>query len=253
VSDGVINLYKPAGLTSAQALYRVRKITKLRKSGHAGTLDGAAEGVVLICLGRATRLVEKLMDLPKVYLAVARLDLTSDTLDSSGKIRAIQPARIPQLGHILSASRQFEGRIEQIPPAISALKVDGQPAWRLTRSGNTPSLAPRIVQVYWLHVRRYCWPELEFELACGRGTYVRALVRDLGGRLGTGGCLTRLVRRAVGPFRIEGAWTLERLAGGGAWAAAIIPLETARRLADEAAIPPRPLDEVRVDTLRPKG
>jgi tRNA pseudouridine55 synthase len=253
VLDGLINLYKPAGLTSATALYRVRKITRIRKSGHAGTLDAPAEGVLIICLGRATRLVETLMGLPKIYQAVARLDLTSDTLDSSGQVRQVRPASIPQLEQLLAACKHFEGRIEQIPPPISALKVKGRPAWRLARSGNPPLLAPRTVQIYWLHVKRYCWPELEFELACGRGTYVRAVVRDLGARLGTGGCLTRLVRRAIGPFRCDEAWSLERLSAAGDWTAAVVPLETARLLIAQAHVPARPVDAGCLDSPRPEG
>ncbi|MGD8453475.1 MAG: tRNA pseudouridine(55) synthase TruB [Phycisphaerae bacterium] len=239
--DGVINLHKPIGLTSAKALYRVRNITGVRKSGHAGTLDPLAEGVLVLCLGKATKLTESLMDQPKVYRAVARLDVTSDSFDSDRPMRPVEVAEPPTAEQVIAASMTFEGAIEQVPPAVSALKVGGRPAYKLERAGKAPELAARTVQIYWVHVHRYQWPEIDFEMACGRGTYVRALIRDLGERLGTGGCLTALVRRAVGPFTLEAAWTLEKLAEAAA-PAYLTPLEEARAwLARRPiAIPPRP-------------
>lgn len=237
--DGLLNLYKPLGLTSAKAVYRVRAITRQRKSGHAGTLDPAAAGVLVLCLGRATRLVESLMDLPKVYQATARLDLTSDSFDSDGPVRPVPVAQPPTEARLRACLASFEGRIEQVPPAVSALKVGGRPAYELTRAGAPPRLPPRPVQIYWLHLHRYAWPEMEFELACGRGTYVRALIRDIGLRLGAGGCLTTLLRRAVGPFTAEHAWRLEALAAASP-AEYLIPLERATLLASDRTPPPRP-------------
>lgn len=209
--DGLINLYKPVGLTSAKALYRVRKVVRQRKSGHAGTLDPLAEGVLLLCLGRGTKLVERLMDLPKVYRAAARLDVTSASFDSDSPLEAVPVEAPPTEEAVRAVAAGFEGRIEQVPPAISALKIGGRPAYKLARAGREVALAARVVQVYWVHVHHYSWPELDFEVACGRGTYVRSLIRDLGAALGVGGCLTKLIRRAVGPFTAENAWMLERL------------------------------------------
>ena len=136
----------------------------------------------------------------------------------------------------------FEGRIEQVPPVISAIKIGGRPAYKLARRGQAPELEARPVTVYWLHLRGYDWPVVEFEMCCGRGTYVRALVRDLGGRLGTGGCLTALTRRAVGPFTLDGAVTFEELEAMGDPLAAMLPLNRTRELLDARpiAIPPRP-------------
>jgi tRNA pseudouridine55 synthase len=237
--DGLINLYKPTGLTSAKALYRARKITGVRKSGHAGTLDPAAEGVLLLCLGKGTKLVERLMDQPKVYRATARLDVTSASYDSEGPLEAVSVATVPDERHVREALAGLTGEIEQVPPAISALKVGGRPAYKLSRTGRAPELAARVVRVYWLHLWRYAWPEVDFELACGRGTYVRALIRDVGERLGTGGCLTGLVRRAVGPFRVDDAWTLERLAAvkGQAY---LVSLSEVGDLLSGVAVPPAP-------------
>ena len=240
--DGLINLYKPRGLTSAQALYRVRKITGQRKSGHAGTLDPAAEGVLILCLGRATKLVESLMDLSKVYRTTARLDVTSDSFDVERPLVPVAVEQPPGIEDVLQALHGFEGIISQVPPTISAVKVAGRPAYKLTRAGRPPVLKPRPVQLYWTHVWNYAWPDIDFEVACGRGTYIRALIRDLGVRLQTGGCLTSLIRRAVGPFQVHQSWPLARLEATIEPGEYLIPLETARAMLAERPIPipPRP-------------
>lgn len=209
--DGLINLYKPAGISSAKALYQVRKITAQRKSGHAGTLDPAAEGVLLLCLGRGTKLVEVLMGLGKGYRATARLDVTSESYDSDRPLEPVDIERVPTLEEVNLAASRFLGTIEQVPPVISALKVGGQPAYKLARKGEAPALKARPVQIDGLRVLRYEWPEIEFEMDCGRGTYVRSLIRDWGAALGVGGCLTGLVRTYVGPFRAAAGRTPEAL------------------------------------------
>jgi tRNA pseudouridine55 synthase len=240
--DGLINLYKPPGISSAKALYRVRKITRVRKSGHAGTLDPAADGVLVLCLGKATKLVEALMDQPKVYRATGRLDVTSDSFDSDRPVTPVPVATRPDDRQLREACCSFEGTISQLPPAVSALKVGGRPAYKLERAGEAPPLEPRPVQIYWIHLHRYQWPTVEFELACGRGTYVRALIRDLGQRLGTGGCLTSLTRPAVGPFHLDDAWSFERLEQAADLTEYLISLEHARALLSvrPVPLPPRP-------------
>jgi tRNA pseudouridine55 synthase len=240
--DGVINLYKPTGLSSAEALHRVRRITGQRKSGHAGTLDPLAEGVLVLCLGRATKLVEALMDQPKVYRTTAALDRTSETFDRESPTTPVPVTEPPNLERVRDVLRGFEGIHPQVPPASSAVKVGGRPAYRLARSGRPPVLSPRPVRIHWIHLHRYEWPLLDIELTCGRGTYVRALIRDLGERLGTGGCLTRLVRTAVGPLRIKESWTLERIQAAADPAAYLVPTQRARELlaARPIRVPPRP-------------
>lgn len=236
--DGIINLYKPVGISSAKALYRVRKITGQRKSGHAGTLDPSAEGVLLLCLGRATKLVEQLMELPKVYRASARLDVTSESFDAD---RPLSPVDVPQvlgLNQVLAATATFEGVIQQVPPAISAVKIGGRRAYRLARQGRMPELRPRPARVYWWHVQRYEFPALDFEVACGRGTYVRALIRDLGLALGTGGCLTQLVRTRIGPFDISKSWTISGLEAAAAPMNALLPLAECTALLARPTTPP---------------
>ncbi len=240
--SGLIPLNKPVGITSAKALYRVRKITRVRKSGHAGTLDPAADGVLVLCLGQATKLVESIMDQPKVYRATARLDITSASYDSDSLLVPVETTEPPAPEQLRKALSSFEGRIEQVPPAVSALKIGGQPAYKLARRNEAPQLAARPVTIYWLHLHGYEWPVVEFEMCCGRGTYVRALARDLGLRLGTGGCLTALTRRAVGPFTLEAAVTLEDLQKMSDPLAVLLPLSRARELlaARPISIPPRP-------------
>lgn len=236
--DGVINFNKPAGITSAKALYKVRGITRVRKSGHTGTLDPGADGVLVLCLGRATKLVERVMNTPKTYRARARLDVTSASFDSDRPLEPVAVAHAPAPGAVAAALAAFEGEIEQMPPAISALKVGGVPAYKLARQGGTPELRPRKVRIHWVYVRRYTWPFLDFDLCCGRGTYVRAVIRDLGVRLGTGGCLTGLTRSAVGPFALAEAWTLERLQTASP-ADYILPLDQVCDLLErQAASPP---------------
>jgi tRNA pseudouridine55 synthase len=203
-------------------------------------LDPAAEGVLVLCLGRATQLVEALMELPKVYRAAARLDVTSTSFDSDRPLTPVLVAHPPAGDEVVAACRRFEGRIEQVPPAVSALKIGGRPAYELERKGLDVPLRPRPAQIYWIHVHRYAWPDLDFEVACGRGTYIRALIRDIGQQLGTGGCLTGLVRRAVGPFTIDAAWTLDALANAADLSAALIPLDRARTLASDRTPPPHP-------------
>ena len=209
--DGLINFNKPTAITSAKALYRVRTITGERKSGHAGTLDPAATGVLLLCLGKATKLVERLMDQPKVYRATARLDVTSESFDGDRPLRPVPVTDPPTRDRLLAALATFEGVIEQAPPSISAVKIGGVPAYKLAARADFAPLKPRPVRVDWIRLLGYDWPTIDFEMCCGRGTYVRAIIRDLGVALGTGGCLTSLARLRVGPFILDDAWTFDRL------------------------------------------
>ncbi|MCA9243109.1 MAG: tRNA pseudouridine(55) synthase TruB [Phycisphaerales bacterium] len=231
--DGIIVLNKPVGLTSARALDRVRRLTGIRKSGHAGTLDPLADGVLLICQGRATKLVEALMDLPKTYRARGRLDVTSDSLDSETELRPVPVDRVPTREELDAVVSGFSGEIQQIPPAISAIKIGGQPAYKRARRGERVDLPPRPVRVYEIGISRYEWPELDFEVQCGRGTYVRALIRDIGAGLGVGGTLTALTRTAVGPFCLEDALGFDELAARPDASEFVIPIDTARELAKE--------------------
>jgi tRNA pseudouridine55 synthase len=239
--DGITNLNKPLGMTSAKAVGHVKHLLGRPKCGHAGTLDPLADGVLVVCLGRATKLVELVMDQPKIYRTSAALDVTSTSFDRERPTTPVDVAQPPDASRVVEVLRSFEGLQQQIPPGSSALKLNGRPAYKLDRAGKAPVLAARSVHIHWLHLHRYEWPMLDFELCCARGTYVRALIRDIGTRLGTGGCLTTLTRVAVGPFHIDTAWTLERLAATGDPAAAVMPFAPASELlARPAPVPPRP-------------
>ncbi|MEE9293470.1 MAG: tRNA pseudouridine(55) synthase TruB [Phycisphaerae bacterium] len=240
--DGIINLFKPVGITSAKAVYRVRAITGVRKSGHAGSLDPAADGVLVVCAGKATKLVEQIMDLPKVYRATARLDVTSESFDSDRPLCPVSVASVPTLDQVRTALAGLEGRIQQVPPRISAIKLGGVPAYKTAGQEDAPPLAAREVTVYWTHLHGYDWPTIDFEVACGRGTYVRALIRDVGVGLSAGGCLTSLRRTMVGPFTADDAWTFDRMRAAGAAESCSIPLAEAVALVARrpVVVPQRP-------------
>jgi len=214
----------------------------VRKSGHAGTLDPNASGVLVLCLGKGTKLVERLMDQPKVYHAVARLDMTSASYDAEKEMTPVEVPNVPPVEEVRESLASFEGIIEQVPPAVSALKIKGRPAYKFAHKNKPVELEPRPVQIYWLHLHRYEFPELEFEMCCGRGTYVRALIRDLGEKLGTGGCLTALTRTQVGPFLQTDGWSFEALEAAASPTEYLTDLERCHELLapQRATIPSRP-------------
>jgi tRNA pseudouridine55 synthase len=239
--DGLINFHKPTGITSAKALYKVRAITKQKKSGHAGTLDPAASGVLILCMGKATTLVESIMDHPKIYRTTARLDVTSESFDCDRTLVPVDVTKLPSESDLRESLASFEGTIQQVPPNISAIKIGGVPSYKLAGTDREMVLAPRPVKVHWLHLHSYAFPHVEFEMCCGRGTYVRSLIRDLGLTLGTGGVLTSLMRTQIGPVRLDAAWTLDALRSATAPGQYLIELAQAKDLfAQNVSIPPRP-------------
>ena len=153
--DGLLNFRKPTGITSAKALYKVRAMTQVRKSGHAGTLDPAADGVLLLCMGKGTKRVERLMNLPKVYHAIGRLDVTSHSFDSDSPHEAVEVQRIPSRDEVLRAAAHLQAAREQVPPAVSAIKVRGVRSYKLARRGQAATLKPRAVRIDRLAVLRY--------------------------------------------------------------------------------------------------
>jgi len=214
--DGMINLDKPAGVTSARAVDAVKRLLpRGTKIGHAGTLDPFATGVLLLLVGRATKSCERLMDEPKQYEATAKLGATTATDDLESPEVPVPGAQPPTPEKVAAAVQKVVGDILQRPPAYSAMKVDGRRAYDLARRGKPVHLEPRPVRVYGIEILRYDWPLLRLRIDCGRGTYVRSLARDLGEALGVGGYLTELRRTRVGPFSAESAVTLDRLSADG--------------------------------------
>jgi tRNA pseudouridine55 synthase len=208
---GILNANKPAGCTSRDAVNRVERLCRPAKAGHAGTLDPLATGVLVICVGQATRLIQYVQQMRKLYRATFLLGRRSETDDIDGQIVETHHTRPPTSNELARALPQFVGRIQQRPPAYSAVKVSGRRAYELARKGATVELAPRLVTIYRLQLTRFDYPELELEVECGSGTYVRALGRDLAAALGTSAVMAALERAAVGGFRVEDAVPLEDL------------------------------------------
>ena len=199
--DGVLVVDKPAGPTSHDVVARVRKLFSTRRVGHAGTLDPPATGVLLVGLGRATRLLRFLQSLEKVYTATVVFGASTTTQDATGEVVERRPCAFTEEGLRAEAAR-FVGDLEQIPPMVSAVKVDGEPLYRAARRGETVERAPRPIHVYDLTVGSFD-PEAntaEIRVRCSSGTYVRTLASDLGDRLGCGAHLSSLRRLAIGSF-----------------------------------------------------
>ncbi|MFQ5412349.1 MAG: tRNA pseudouridine(55) synthase TruB [Phycisphaerae bacterium] len=209
IISGLVNLFKPTGASSAHTVYRLRRVFGVRKVGHAGTLDPFAEGVLLGCVGRATKLVERLMALPKCYRTTIRLGVTNDTFDPEYPFVPVPTARPVSRGDVESAVTGMIGEIEQIPPAYSAVKINGIRSYQLSRRGIHVEPRPKRVRIDRVEVLDYEWPCLCLEIRCGRGTYIRAIARDLGQILETGGCCETLIRTAVGPFTADTAVNLD--------------------------------------------
>ena len=203
--NGVLVIDKPLGWTSAKVCSTVRWATEGAKVGHAGTLDPLATGVLVCCLGKATKSIPRRMDDEKVYIATIALDATSTTEDLEGEVTPVHVPEPPTRADIESAAAGFIGGIMQTPPIFSAVHVDGQRAYHLARKGKTPEVRAKPVIIHEITVDEYEWPRLVITVRCGKGTYIRSIARDLGKALGTGGMLTALVRTRVGEYMIENA------------------------------------------------
>jgi tRNA pseudouridine55 synthase len=210
---GLLLVDKPAGLSSMDVVRRVRRAGGGVKTGHAGTLDPAATGLMLCCLGRATKAVESLMGLSKVYEATVNLAAFSSTDDGEGALEPVAIDTPPAETAIAEACGTFEGWIAQVPPAHSAIRVGGSRAYELARQGEAVELPTRTVRVDRIEMLGFDWPELRLRVTCGKGTYIRSIARDLGRSLGTGGYLSGLRRTRVGDYAIEDAWSLDELPG----------------------------------------
>ncbi|WP_414575380.1 tRNA pseudouridine(55) synthase TruB [Anabaena sp. CCY 9402-a] len=211
--QGFINLNKPFGWTSHDCVARVRKLLKLKRVGHAGTLDPAATGVLPIAVGKATRLLQYLPS-DKAYKATIRLGVRTTTDDLQGEIITSQPCGELDLAQIKTALAKFTGKIEQIPPIYSAIQVEGKRLYDLARQGETVEVPSRIVEIYSTEIldwRAGEFPELDVEIACGGGTYIRAIARDLGTVLNTGGTLAALTRTQSSGFNLAASLTFSDL------------------------------------------
>jgi tRNA pseudouridine55 synthase len=206
--EGLLNIDKPLGLTSHDVVDRIRRQTRVRRVGHAGTLDPQASGVLLIGLGRGTKLVQFMHECPKTYRATLRLGIRTDSHDAAGKVIDVRAVRDLRASEVETVLETFRGTIEQRPPMFSALKWQGQRLYTLARQGIDVVRQPRQVQIFRLHLLDLGVETVHLEVECSSGTYIRVLADDIGARLGCGAHLTALVRTAIGPFTREGAIAL---------------------------------------------
>ncbi len=207
--QGLLNLNKPSGMTSRAALDQaVRWFPRKLKAGHTGTLDPLASGVLVLALGSATRLVDLVQRMPKLYRTRILLGARSDTLDADGRVENVSIPVIPDVESIRQVLAGQVGEILQRPPAFSAVKVNGRRAYDLARAGQAVEISPRPVRIDRIEVLSYTWPLLELEVECGGGTYIRSIARDLGDALGCGGLVQTLVRTRIGPFTLGDALDL---------------------------------------------
>lgn len=210
---GLLNVHKPIGPTSREVVNRIERLVRPAKCGHAGTLDPLASGVVVVCIGRATRLIQYVQRLPKRYRATFLIGRSSPTDDIEQEPTLLRGAPQPAREAIEAALPRFVGDIEQRPPEFSAVKIGGKRAYELAREGKEVELASRTVTIHRLRIIQYAYPELQLDIECGSGTYVRSLGRDLAAVLGTGAVMSALERTAIGDFQVEEGIEFDTLGG----------------------------------------
>jgi len=206
--NGVVVIDKPAGLTSHDVVSEVKKILGARKAGHTGTLDPLATGVLPVCINEATKLAQFLSTEKKTYLATMLLGVRTDTQDTEGKITETSNKIVPE-EDIRMALGRLVGKLKQIPPAFSALKLKGKPLYKYARAGEFPEVAARDVEIFSLNVKDVTFPYATFEISCSKGTYIRTVCSDIGDALGCGACLSGLRRLQSGFFTVDMAVSLE--------------------------------------------
>ena len=225
--DGIINVYKEKGFTSHDVVAKLRGILRMKKIGHTGTLDPAAEGVLPVCLGKGTRLCDMLTDKTKTYRAVLLLGQETDTQDTTGTVLAEYPVEVTEEA-VREAIYSFLGDYMQIPPMYSALKVNGKKLYELARQGKEVERQPRPVQILDIQIGQVDLPRVTFSVTCSKGTYIRTLCYDIGRKLGCGGCMESLLRTRVDRFKLEDSLTLsqiEKLRDEGRVEEYVVPVE----------------------------
>jgi tRNA pseudouridine55 synthase len=206
--SGLLLIDKPAGITSHDVVARVRRVIGVKKVGHAGTLDPMATGLLILGVGRATRLLRFVGDMPKVYEGSGVLGMTTNTLDAEGEVTGTAEVDVTE-ADLKAAMSALTGEIDQSPPAFSAVKVGGERLYRSARKGEHVEAPPRRVRVDEFELLRFDSPRFDFRVQCSSGTYVRSLVADVGDKLGVGAHLSALRRTAIGPFRVDDARSAE--------------------------------------------
>jgi tRNA pseudouridine55 synthase len=210
---GLLNIDKPLGWTSHDVVGKLRRILGIRKIGHAGTLDPAATGVLIVGVGRATRYLDYVQSESKQYLAHIVLGIESESADIDGQLidRPAADFAEPSRSDVESTVAAFTGTLEQIPPKFSAIKIDGEPIYRRARRGESVDVPKRQVVVFDVSVISWSYPDLVVSITCGSGFYVRSFARDVGEMLGTGAYLHHLVRTRIGGFHLDAAWKIDEI------------------------------------------
>ena len=224
---GIIHVYKEKGFTSHDVVAKLRGILRMKKIGHTGTLDPAAEGVLPVCLGKGTRLCDMLTDKTKTYRAVLLLGQETDTQDTTGVVQAEYPVHVTE-EEVRKAIVSFLGDYMQIPPMYSALKVNGKKLYELARQGKEVERQARPVQILDIQIESIDLPRATFFVTCSKGTYIRTLCYDIGRKLGCGGCMESLLRTRVDRFELKDSLTLsqiEKLRDEGRLEEAVVPVE----------------------------
>ena len=201
MKSGIINVYKEKGFTSFDVVAKLRGILKTKKIGHTGTLDPDAEGVLPVCIGRATKVCDILTDKDKVYEAVMLLGVETDTQDTSGEVLKEQSVEVSEEA-VREAVLSFVGEYAQVPPMYSALKVNGKKLYELAREGKTVERKERKVTIFSIEILEIDLPRVRMSVHCSKGTYIRTLCHDVGQKLGCGGCMDKLLRTKVGVFEL---------------------------------------------------
>ena len=209
--DGYLLIDKPAGWTNHDVVAKVRNLTGIKKVGHGGTLDPMATGLLVIGLGSATKGLEQFVQGDKTYVAEVTLGATTATDDAEGKVEPTTNSTELAQSEIKAALKGFEGDIEQLPPVYSAIKTGGKKAYVEARQGRTVERKPRAVTIHGIELLEYAWPVLRIRVAVSKGTYIRALARDIGERLGTGAYLSGLRRERVGELSVEDFHRIEEI------------------------------------------
>ena len=235
ITNGILLIDKPEGITSARTVSRIKKALRIKKAGHTGTLDPSATGILIVCLNRSTKIAQYLSSLDKVYMGTMVLGITTDTQDFTGKIQEIKTINPKKLNtsEIKSVFFSFQGDIWQIPPMFSALKHKGRPLYSLARKGIKVNLAPRKVRISQLKILKIQYdryPSITFQVRCSKGTYIRTLCHDIGKSLGFGAYLSSLRRIQIGNYSINESIPLKqflRMSTSGQHHQLIIPLHRA--------------------------
>lgn len=208
--NGIINIYKPSGMTSFDVIAFLRKLLKIKKIGHCGTLDPGAEGVLVVCIGKATKVIEYLISDDKIYRAELTLGISTDTQDSFGKVLSSKEVLLSE-DETRKAVNSFVGISTQIPPMYSAIKVGGKKLYELARKGQVVEREPRKIHIYSIDILKIEKNKVTFDVKCSKGTYIRTLCSDIGDKLQVGGYMSSLIRIRSGDFESQASFSLESL------------------------------------------